>query len=130
MNTCKCKQEKFRRVALGLPACTPSIGMVFKTLFSIQQQKSTPPVQAHCCHGRNLQHRQLRFVLSFLKSKIVLTSRQPHILLLPLHKTTENTSTHFALSEYISPIPILRNNRSGRGRPRSSAETLMCSPCK
>jgi hypothetical protein len=34
------------------------------------------------------------------------------------------------LPDDISPIPILRNKRSGRGRPRSSAEMLTCSPYK
>jgi hypothetical protein len=34
------------------------------------------------------------------------------------------------LPEDISPIPILRNKRSVRGRPRSSAEKLTCSPYK
>jgi hypothetical protein len=39
--------------------------------------------------------------------------------------SAENTSTNFIL-----PVPILRTKRSGRGRPRSSAEMLTCAPCK
>jgi hypothetical protein len=71
-------------------------------------------------------------VLSVLKSQLglVLSSRQLHIPLLPLHRYTENTSTDFTLHADISPKPILRNRRLGRGRPRSSAETLTCSPYK
>jgi hypothetical protein len=61
------------------------------------------PVQQRCCHENNLQHRQHHFVLSVLKSQVVLPSRQPHILLHPLHKSTENKSTDFILSEDISP---------------------------
>jgi hypothetical protein len=34
------------------------------------------------------------------------------------------------LPEHILPVPILRTKRSGRGRPRSSAEMLTCSPYK
>jgi len=68
-------------------------------------------------------------VLSVLKSHVVLPIRQPHILLLALH-STENMSTDYILPEDISPIPILRNRRSGRGWPRSSAKMLMCSPYK
>jgi len=44
--------------------------------------------------------------------------------------STENTSTNFILPEDISPVPILRNKRSGRGRRRGSAEMLTCSPYK
>jgi hypothetical protein len=44
--------------------------------------------------------------------------------------STENTSTNFILPEDISPVPILRNKRSGRGRRRGSAERLTCSPYK
>jgi hypothetical protein len=100
------------------------------TLISMRQRKSTTPEHEHCCHERNLQHRQPHFVLSVLKSQAVLPSRQPHILLLLLHNSTENMSTYFILPEDISPIPILRNKRSGQGRPRSSAEMLTCSPYK
>jgi hypothetical protein len=74
---------------------------ILKTLISMQQQKSTAPVQEYCCHERNLQHRQHHFVLSVLKSQVVLPSRQPHILLLSLHKYTENKSTYFILPEGI-----------------------------
>jgi hypothetical protein len=45
-------------------------------------------------------------------------------------QSTENMSTHFIWTEDISPIPILRNKRSGRGRPRNSARVLTCSPYK
>jgi hypothetical protein len=96
----------------------------------MQQQKSTTPVQEHCCHESNLQQRQPHFLLPVLKSQVVLPSRQSHILLLPLHKYTENTSTGFILPEDISPIQILRNKRSGRGWPRSSPEMLTSSPYK
>jgi hypothetical protein len=44
--------------------------------------------------------------------------------------STENTSTNFILPEDISPIPIVRNKTSGRGRPRGSAKMLTCSPYK
>jgi hypothetical protein len=54
-------------------------------------------------------------VLSVLKSQIGLSSRQPHILLLPLHTSTENTSTDFILPEDTSLIPILR--KKIRSRP-------------
>jgi len=36
----------------------------------------------------------------------------------------------FIWTEDTSPIPILRNKRSGRGQPRNSAEMLTCSPYK
>jgi hypothetical protein len=101
-----------------------------KTLISIQQQKGTALVHEHYCHERNLQHRQPHFVLSVLKSHGVLPSIQLHILLLPINKSTENTSTNFVLPEDISSKPILRNKRSGPGEPRSSAEMLTCSPYK
>jgi hypothetical protein len=43
----------------------------------------------------------------------ILSSRQPHIPLLPLHKSTESTSTACILPDDISQILILRNKRSG-----------------
>jgi len=45
-------------------------------------------------------------------------------------QSTENRSTDFIWIEDISPTPILRDKRSGRGRPRNSAEMLTCSPYK
>jgi len=58
---------------------------ILKTLISMQQQKSTTPVQEHCCYERNLQRRQPHCMLSVLKSQVVLLSRQLHILHPPLH---------------------------------------------
>jgi hypothetical protein len=44
--------------------------------------------------------------------------------------STEKMSTDFILPGDTSLIPILRNKRSGRGRLKSSAEMLTCSPYK
>ena len=97
---------------------------IWKTLISMQQRNSTTPEQEHCCHERSLQHRQPQFVPSVLRSQVVLPSRQPHILLHPLHSLQKIRQTGFILPD-VSPIPILRNKRSGRGRRRSSANAAV-----
>jgi hypothetical protein len=69
--------------------------------------------------------KQTYYLIKALKSRLVLPSR-----LLPLHNSIENTSADFIFLEDISPIPILRNKRSGRRRPRSSSEMVTCSTYK
>jgi len=130
MHTWKGKQEKLRQEALGLAACTPWIGIFLKTLISMQQQKSTSLCRSTAVTRGICNTEQPHFVFftsevagSFALKTISYSTHFPQ-------QSTENTSTDFILPEDISSIPILRNTSSGRGRPRSSAQMLKCSPCK
>jgi len=124
MCTWKCKQEKLQQVALGLPVCTPWTGIFLKTMILTQQQKTTAPAQEHCCHERNLRPRQPHCAFS---SEI--TGSYAHKTTLYSTPSTAQ-ATDFVLPEDISPVPILRNKRSGRGGPTGSAKMLTCSPYK